>query len=212
MVVFSGPPGVGKGTVASRLAADLGYEFVSSGDLLRHNVREDTPLGREAKGYIESGGLVPDELVTRMVLDHLGRVTRGIFLDGYPRTLTQARDLSVFLAAHKLPLVVVDLFAADEFLENRLTGRLICRNCGKIYHRVNLPPRRESVCDECGGRLYQREDDSVAVVRKRLAVYHEQSAPVRDFYLGSGVIHTLPGDAPLAETLSVVRRIVSGQE
>ena len=208
-MVFFGPPGVGKGTVATRLAGEFNYSYVSSGDLLRDNVRRKTALGEEAKKFMETGGLVPDELVTRMVFDRLNEIVGGIFLDGYPRTIQQAEDLSEYLKRNGFSLQVLSLEAPDDFLMNRLSQRLICRECGAIYHLTNLPSKKTGVCDVCGGTLYQREDDRPEVVANRLAVYHRQSAPLRDYYLRAGVMQTLDGTCALEETLSSVRRILA---
>ncbi len=206
-VVFFGPPGVGKGTVASRLAEKLGYVFISSGDLLRENVRRGTELGAEARSFMESGGLVPDQLVTRMVLDALQGATR-VLLDGFPRTLKQAQELSNYLETNGFSLKVINLDADDGFLKDRLVNRLICRNCGFIYHTINLPPRREGVCDRCDGPLYQREDDRGEVVARRLEVYHRESAPLKQHYQRSGLMVTVRGDKPLEETLAAVRGLL----
>ncbi|HNQ35920.1 MAG TPA: nucleoside monophosphate kinase, partial [bacterium] len=137
VVVFFGPPGVGKGTVATRLAEELKYHFISSGDLLRANVKEGTELGREARSHMDSGGLVPDQLVTRMVLKSLDSLSGGIFLDGFPRTQVQAEELESYLRGRGWRLQVIDLTADDRFLMKRLVERIICRSCGAIYHRTN---------------------------------------------------------------------------
>lgn len=208
VVVFFGPPGVGKGTVATRLAGELGFDFVSSGDLLRDNVARKTELGSRASGFMNAGKLVPDELVTGMVLERLKGLERGVFLDGFPRTSGQAEELSGFLADHGLSLLVIDLEADDGFLEERLSARRICRECGAIYHLRNLPPAKPGRCDKCDGELYRRDDDRPEVIRERLAVYHGQSAPLKSYYRERGFSRTLPGDTPLAETLAAVRKLI----
>lgn len=208
VVVFFGPPGVGKGTVATRLAGKLGFEYVSTGDLLRENVARKTPLGEEAREYMNSGKLVPDNLVTEMVMEKLNGSEKNFFLDGFPRTSAQADELSRFLQEKGLPLLVVDLEAADDFLEQRLSSRLVCRACGAIYNTRNLPPRRAGFCDKCDGELYQRDDDRAEVVRERLSVYHRQSAPLRRYYHDRGFARTLRGDTPLEETLVSVEKVI----
>lgn len=209
VILFLGPPGVGKGTVATRIAAGDGFDYVSSGDLLRENVRAKNAIGREASGYMEAGQLVPDELVTRMALERLDRTGGQIILDGFPRTLAQARALHEYLAARGRELLVIDLEAPDEFLRERLANRIICRGCGRIYHRLNLPPRRADICDDCDGALYQREDDRPEVIMERLAVYHRQSSPVRDYFLARGAVHTIDGTGPLEKSLAAARAIIA---
>ncbi len=208
VIIFFGPPGVGKGTVASRLAEEFKYVFISSGDLLRENVRKETELGKQAKKIMESGVLVPDQLVTQMVLNRLDEVTGGVFLDGFPRTLNQAQKLTSYLLGKGISFQVIDLEADDQFLMERLSQRLICRNCGAIYHRINLPPAQEGICDLCGGSLYQREDDRPEIVARRLAVYHQESLPLKDYYQKKGLLTTLRGDTPLEVTLSALRKLL----
>lgn len=207
-VVFFGPPGVGKGTITTRLAKEFKCRTISSGDLLRENVKGGTDLGHQAKKFMDSGGLVPDQLVTRMVVAGLEKTDGCVFLDGFPRTSIQAEELAAYLKKRDWELLVVDLEADDRFLMERLTGRLICRDCGAIYHRINLTPKKEGVCDICGGGLYQRADDRPDVVTARLSVYHQQSAPLRDYYQKLGLMVTLRGDTVLDETLAAVRRIL----
>jgi len=209
VVVFFGPPGVGKGTIATRLAKEFGCRTISSGDLLRENVKCGTDLGSQAKKFMDSGGLVPDRLVTRMVVDGLGKTDGCVFLDGFPRTIFQAEELAAYLKEKDRELLVIDLEADDRFLMERLTGRLICLDCGAIYHQINLMPRKEGVCDFCGGSLYRRADDQPAVVATRLSVYHQQSAPLRDYYRKLDLMVTLRGDTLLDETLAAVRKVLT---
>lgn len=210
IVVFFGPPGVGKGTVATRLAEEFQFQFVSSGDLLRDNVKNKTELGTQAKRFMDAGQLVPDGLVTRMVFARLDELNGGVFLDGFPRTNLQAEEFNVYADKKGLVLLVINLEASDGFLMERLSQRLICRNCGAIYHCSNLPPKKEGVCDVCAGPLYQREDDRPEVVAKRLTIYHQQSAPLREYYQKAGLMVTLRGDQPLPETLAGARQILRG--
>ena len=210
IVVFFGPPGVGKGTVATRLAEEFQFQFVSSGDLLRDNVKNKTELGSEAKRFMDAGQLVPDGLVTRMVFARLDELNGGVFLDGFPRTKFQAEEFNAYAFQKGLVLLVINLEASDGFLMERLSHRLICRNCGAIYHRSNLPPKKEGVCDVCAGALYQREDDRPEVVAKRLTIYHQQSAPLVEYYQKAGLMVTLRGDQPLPETLAGARQILRG--
>jgi adenylate kinase len=208
VVVFFGPPGVGKGTITTRLAKEFGCRTISSGDLLRENVKGGTDLGSQAKKFMDSGGLVPDQLVTRMVIAGLEKTDGCVFLDGFPRTIIQAEELAAYLKKKNWELLVVDLEADDQFLMARLTNRLICRDCGAIYHRINLKPKKEGVCDVCGGGLYQRADDRPDVVATRLSVYHQQSLPLRDYYQKLDLMVTLRGDTVLDETLAAVRKVL----
>ncbi len=208
-MVFFGPPGVGKGTVATRLAKEFGCRILSSGDLLRENVKGGTDLGNQAKKFMDSGGLVPDQLVTRMVISGLEKINDCVFLDGFPRTIVQAEELAAHLKRRDWQLSVIDLEADDRFLMERLTNRLICRECGAIYHRINLAPKKESVCDICGGGLYRRADDHPDVVAERLSVYHQQSAPLRKYYQNLGLMATLRGDTVLDDTLAAVRKVLT---
>ncbi|MFH1903633.1 MAG: nucleoside monophosphate kinase [Candidatus Omnitrophota bacterium] len=208
VVVFFGPPGVGKGTIATRLAKEFGCRTISSGDLLRENVKGGTDLGSQAKEFMDSGALVPDRLVAEMVMAGLEKTDGCVFLDGFPRTIVQAQRLAAYLTERNWELLVIDLEADDRFLMARLANRIICRDCGAIYHRINLTPKKEGVCDVCGGNLYQRADDHPDVVATRLSVYHQQSAPLRDYYQKLGLMATLRGDTLLDETLAAVRKVL----
>ena len=194
-LVLLGPPGSGKGTQARWLQEDLGLPQVSSGDLFRFNFGNQTPLGLLAKGYVDRGELVPDEVTIRMVEERLQRpdCAGGAILDGFPRTLPQASALDRLLAADGgvslAPLVSV----GDEEVMRRITGRRICRNCLAVYHVEFNPPRQEGVCDRDGGELYQREDDAPETVKNRLYVYYRQTSPLVGYYFAQGLLAEIDG-------------------
>ncbi len=195
-LVLLGPPGAGKGTQASRIVADYGIPHVSTGDILRGAVKNQTPMGLEAKKYMDAGDLVPDSVVIGIVKDRLQEpdTAKGFLMDGFPRTIPQAEALDQALddldrAITKVVVILVD----EEDLVKRLTGRRICRNCQAPYHVMFNPPATQDVCDKCGGELYQRDDDSEATVRNRLEVYRRQTEPLIDYYDRAGVVARIDG-------------------
>jgi adenylate kinase len=195
VVILLGAPGAGKGTQAARLAQSRSLPHVSTGDLLRdHNARA-TPLGLQAKAFMDKGELVPDALVLEMLAARVDApdCREGYVLDGFPRTEVQARALEQRLKPSD-KVVVADLEVEDETIVERASGRLSCRKCGRIYHLKNAPPRQAGKCDACGGELYQRSDDAAPVVRERLRVYHEKTAPLVRFYRERGLLTALDGE------------------
>lgn len=199
-VVLLGPPGAGKGTQAQRLAGRLGVPHIASGDLLREHRRRGTDLGRQAEAYMQKGLLVPDDLVVRMVLERLAQpdCRDGYLLDGFPRTVAQAQALDRALGPEGVERVAL-LQVPEGELVARLTGRLTCRACGAVYHPVTAPPASPGRCDRCGGELYQREDDREEVVRERLRVYWEQTAPLVDYYRGQGKLVGVDGNGTVEQ-------------
>jgi len=193
-IVLLGPPGAGKGTQATRLATTLGVPHISTGDILRANVRDGTPLGVEAKRFMDAGDLVPDDVIIGMVGERLLEpdAQRGFLFDGFPRTVPQARALEDVLVARQTPLTVVLRLSVDQSeVIGRLTGRRTCDGCGRIYHVVHSPPAVTDVCDECGGALVQRDDDREDVVLNRLDVYRSQTEPLESFYWERGLLRDL---------------------
>jgi adenylate kinase len=207
-LVFLGPPGAGKGTQARELAKEWSVAHIATGDMLRDAVAGGTPLGREAKGYMERGELVPDDVIVRMIGERLNRsdAASGFILDGFPRTIAQAEALGNLLKDLGQSLDGVVYFEVPEpELLRRLTGRRVCRQCGATFHLVSAPPAREGVCDRCGGTLYQRDDDSEATVRNRLGVYARQTAPLLDYYRSRSVLSTVQGDGPIETVQDAIR-------
>jgi len=203
-LVLLGPPGAGKGTQAERLHQELELPHVASGDIFRENIRNKTGLGLLAKGYIDQGQLVPDDVTTAMVRDRLQRpdCDRDAILDGFPRTQPQAQSLDTMLADMGRKLDGVFYIAVlDEELVRRLSGRLICRQCQTPYHTIFNPPAKEGICDACGGALYQRDDDKPETVRARLKVYHQQTVPLIDYYRQVGLLVEVDGAGGI-ETVS----------
>ncbi len=195
-VVLLGAPGAGKGTQAKVLSERLHLPHVASGDIFRANLANDTRLGQQARPYVESGQLVPDDLTTAMVMDRLEQpdCAAGALLDGYPRTVEQARSLDSELAKRGLTLDrVVYIRVPTVDLLRRLTGRWICRQCQTPYHEVTAPPTVRGVCDVCGGELYQRTDDKPETVQKRLNVFFAQTAPLIDYYQKAGILVEVDG-------------------
>jgi adenylate kinase len=190
-LVLVGPPGAGKGTQAAFIATRSDIPKISTGDIFRANVGQGTPLGLEAKRYMDAGDLVPDEVTIAMVRDRLGEddAARGFLLDGFPRTVGQAEALDGILADLGAALdVVLELDVDEEELVRRLSGRRTCRACGTAYHVETAPAAAEGVCDACGGELYQRDDDKPETIRRRLEVYTEQTAPLVGFYADRGLL------------------------
>ena len=210
-VVFLGAPGAGKGTQARRLAAGSGVPQIATGDMLREAVAEGTPLGREAKRYMDQGALVPDEVVIGLVDERLSRPDAGpgYVLDGFPRTVAQAEALDALLGRRGQDLDRVVFFdVSREELLRRLTGRRICRRCGTAFHLVSAPPKTEGRCDQCGGELYQREDDAESTVARRLDVYQTQTAPLLDYYGKRGLLVRVAGEGPVDHVAAAIQRAV----
>jgi adenylate kinase len=207
-VAFLGPPGAGKGTQARDLAQEWRIPHLATGDMLREAVAAGSPLGREAKGYMDQGALVPDDVIIRMMGERLGKADagRGFILDGFPRTIAQAEALAKLLKDLGQSLDTVVYFDVSEpELLRRLTGRRVCRTCGHSYHMTSNPPKRAGMCDECGGELYQRDDDAETTVRKRLEVYQRQTAPLLDYYRQRSLLATVSGEGPLATIRDSIR-------
>ncbi len=201
-IVLLGPPGAGKGTQAQVLAEKTGLAHVSSGDIFRENLKNQTELGKLAQGYMNRGELVPDDVTIGMIRDRLSRpdCAEGAILDGFPRTPTQAEALSAMLKELDGKVVSVPYISVPaEVLIERLSGRWTCRTCGKIYHSVYNPPKQAGVCDDDGGELYQREDDQPATVEKRIRVYMEQTSPLIEYYRQVGLLVEIDGTQPIEE-------------
>lgn len=193
-VILLGPPGAGKGTQAVRLVERWGIPHISTGDILRANVREGTPLGQEAKRYMDAGDLVPDDVIVGMVGDRLAEpdAATGFLLDGFPRTVPQARALEALVNERGTPIdVVLRLVVDQDDVVTRLTGRRTCADCGRIFHVETDPPSEEGRCDDCGGDIVQRDDDREEVVLNRLEVHRTQTAPLEDFYFERGVLRDI---------------------
>lgn len=202
IIILLGPPGAGKGTQAGAIADKFGIPHISTGDIFRANLKEGTPLGLEAKKYMDSGALVPDELVVRLVGGRLDQpdAAPGALLDGFPRTVAQAEALSRYLADRGRQVDhCVCLEVPDQVLVTRLAGRRMCRECGAGYHVDYSPPPADGLCAQCGGSIYQRDDDQEATVQNRLRVYHEQTSPLVAWYSQRGLLRAIDGQGPVEE-------------
>lgn len=198
IVILFGPPGAGKGTQAKLLSSYLASEHVSTGDLLRQHVRDGSALGEKAKSYMDKGELVPDELVTDMVSDYIQKLekNKGFILDGYPRTYAQAESLTGLLKGMGRSIDAAFYFQTDkDVIVRRLSGRRICKKCGRIYHIETMPPKNDMRCDDCTIALEQRNDDKEATILNRLAVYLAQSTPVLDYYEKKALLKRISGNA-----------------
>lgn len=197
-LIFLGPPGSGKGTQAELMSQRHSTVSLASGDILREAIRRGDPVGRQASQHMQAGALVPDEVVTGILLKRLEGLGKNqpFVLDGFPRTEAQARALDAKLAQDGQAPVdrVVDFKISEEEIIRRLAGRRICSSCGASYHALNKRPREEGICDRCGGGLRMREDDQQETIRRRLKVYHEQTEPLLKFYRQQGKLRSVPGD------------------
>ena len=200
-VVLLGPPGAGKGTQAARVAEYLEVPSAASGDLFRDHQKRDTELGRLARSYMQRGVLVPDEVTIRMVTSWIETEPGdgGFLLDGFPRTLGQAGALDGALSSTSGLDRVLYIRVSNEELVRRLTGRLVCRGCGATFHKVSNPPPADGACGECGGELYEREDDRPEAVGKRLEVYFSETAPLIGYYREAGILREVEGEQSIDE-------------
>jgi adenylate kinase len=199
-IVLVGPPGAGKGTQAQFIASHLSIPKISTGDIFRANVSQATPLGMEAKKYMDAGDLVPDEVTIAMVKDRLADddAQDGFLLDGFPRNVRQAEVLAEMLDGLAASLdVVLELVVDDDEVVRRLSGRRTCRSCAHVWHQDFDPPSKPGVCDDCGGDLFQRDDDREETIRHRLEVYAEQTAPLVGFYADKGVLVGIDATGPV---------------
>lgn len=206
-IVLLGPPGAGKGTQAAKIIEEYSVPHISTGDIFRKNLKEGTPLGIKAKGYMDQGLLVPDELVVDLVKDRLLEedCKNGFMLDGFPRTVLQAESLEEELTRLGQTLnAVININVDAELLFKRLTGRRICKSCGATYHVYFNRTKSEGICDKCGGELYQRDDDQEATVKKRLEVYQEQTQPLIDYYKNKGTLVDIDGVGEIDDVFSQI--------
>ncbi len=206
-IILFGPPGAGKGTQAKKMVDFYGIPQISTGDILRANVRKGTELGLAAKAYMDNGELVPDEVLIGIIKSRLNEqdCEKGFILDGYPRTIPQADALATILKEINKPIdIVLNLEVPDEELVERISGRLMC-NCGASYHRTFNPPKKEGVCDICGGEVFQRADDKEEAVQNRLNVYKKQTEPLIDYYAKQGILVTLDGTRGIDEVFEDIK-------
>jgi len=214
-IVLLGPPGSGKGTVANILIETYNIPHITTGDLLREEVAKGTEIGKFAKPYMDRGELVPDEVVTRMVEGRLSRsdCEKGFILDGYPRNPAQAKSLDEILRQLNMSLdCILNIVVPDDELIRRLTTRRICSNCGAIYNTLTKPPKKEEVCDLCGGKVIQRDDDKEEVIRNRLEVYKKQAKPIIELYRKRGLVRNLKGDVGLQALPAEVKKMMEGSK
>ena len=202
-LILLGAPGAGKGTQAEILSAKLGIPTISTGNILRAAIKDQTPIGMEAKAYMDAGKLVPDSVIIGIVAQRLEQpdCQKGFILDGVPRTIGQAEALD---AAGITFDHVLSIEISDEEIEERMAGRRVCQNCGAPYHVKAKPPKQEGVCDSCGGPLVQRDDDKAETVRKRLEVYHAETEPLKGYYQGKGVLSPVANQDTIEGTTQVI--------
>ncbi len=210
-LVFLGAPGAGKGTQAKRLVEKYGIPQISTGDLLRAAVAAGTPLGKEAKAYMDRGELVPDQVVLGMVKERLSQddCKKGFILDGFPRNVAQAEALDKMLAEMNMSLqMALNLDVPFDDLMKRLTGRRTCKACGQMYNVYYSPSKVDGKCDKCGGELFQRDDDKEETIRKRLEVYRAQTEPLIDYYSKKGILKSVAGTGNIDEIFNNICAIV----
>ena len=210
-IILLGAPGSGKGTQSARLQQEYGIPQISTGDMLRQAMADGTPVGKKAASYVNSGGLVPDDVILDLIRDRLAEpdAAGGFIFDGFPRSIPQAEGLDRIFAESGLALDRAILIEVpyDEILE-RMTSRRVCGSCGAVYNLNTQPPRRPGVCDRCGSALTQREDDTEETVRHRLEVYEAATAPVVDYYRRRDLLSVVPGDAGVDEVFERVREVL----
>lgn len=207
-ILLMGPPGAGKGTQAEKLIREYGIPQISTGDMFRAAVKSGTALGKEAKSYMDKGALVPDSVTVGIVKERLAQddCKKGWILDGFPRTTAQASALDAILHDLGIQLTaVLDFNVNRDDLVKRVSGRLVCRQCGASFHKEFRPPKQEGVCDNCGGELYQRADDNEVTVRERLAVYDTSTKPLFDYYKVSGRYYEINGDQSMDKVFADVQ-------
>lgn len=195
-LILLGPPGAGKGTQAAKITEKYKIPQISTGDIFRDNIKNGTELGQKAQEYMNRGELVPDSLVISIAINRLKEpdCENGFLLDGFPRTIEQAEALDDYLAKHQKKIDhVLYVFAEPELIMKRMAGRVVCRNCGASYHTVTLPPKKEGICDLCGGELIHREDDNPETVKNRMEVYEAQTRPLIEYYKKAGILAPLDG-------------------
>jgi adenylate kinase len=203
-IVLLGPPGAGKGTQGEKLTDEFGYVRLSTGDMLREAVRNGTELGKKAKEYMDAGALVPNDLIIGLMKEKIKDVKGGVLLDGFPRTVEQADALGEVMKVD----LALNFDVPDEELIARLTQRRSCPDCNAVYHLVTKKPKQEGVCDKCGGKLYQRDDDKESTVKNRLEVYHKNTQPLIDYYEKKGVLATIPSTGSIDEIFELVKKAI----
>jgi adenylate kinase len=205
LIIF-GPPGSGKGTYSSRIAPKLNIPHISTGDIFREIAKSETPLGKEVAKYLGKGELVPDKIVIEILKERINKedCKNGFILDGYPRTIPQAEALEKMVKIDK----IINLIVPEDVIIQRLSTRRICKRCGSIFNIKTLPPKKEGICDHCGGELYQREDDKPEVIRERLQVYQKQTEPLLRFYEGKIPIINIECNSPDIPPEIMVNRIL----
>ncbi|MBQ1285063.1 MAG: adenylate kinase [Lachnospiraceae bacterium] len=210
-IIMLGAPGAGKGTQAKMIADKFSIPHISTGDIFRANIKEGTELGRKAKEYMDQGLLVPDELVVNLVVDRLTweDAKNGYVLDGFPRTIPQAEALTNALAekGEKVDFAI-NIDVPDQNIIDRMGGRRACVSCGATYHIVNIPPKKEGICDVCGAELILRDDDKPETVKKRLDVYHEQTQPLIDYYKAEGVLKDVDGTVDMKDVFESIVKVL----
>lgn len=206
-IIMLGAPGAGKGTQAKQIAAKYHIPHISTGDIFRANIKNNTELGQKAKTYMDKGMLVPDELTCDLVMDRIAEddCKNGFVLDGFPRTIPQAEALKSALTKTNQSIdYAIDVDVPDENIISRMSGRRACLNCGATYHIVFNPTKQEGICDACGNETVLRDDDKPETVKKRLEVYHDQTKPLIDFYKAEGILKSVDGTQPMDEVFSAI--------
>ena len=210
-IIMLGAPGAGKGTQADKICAKYNIPHISTGDIFRANIKNNTELGQKAKSYMDKGELVPDELVVDLVVDRIKAddCTNGYVLDGFPRTIPQAEALDAALAAINDKVdYAINVEVPDENIINRMSGRRACVACGATYHIVHIPTKVEGVCDKCGAELILRDDDKPETVKNRLNVYHEQTQPLIDYYKAKGILKEVDGTVDMKDVFAAICKII----